>query len=169
MCRPTVPQQLSSLLPIIVSFRLYRTLVVSVPVSRPLSLSLSLPPTPIASRPQLFFCLSHTHNHTTVSRPLFLSHAYNHPRVSPLAPYLTPTLSRRPSSQHQRTATPPPVRPVSSSTSDKSYDTESCVSDKAGGGGSRQAPRPALSTNVLDNDAALASGESWVAAGVTVG
>ncbi|ROT77431.1 hypothetical protein C7M84_003907 [Penaeus vannamei] len=62
-------------------------------------------------------------------------------------------MDQKPSSQHQRTATPPPVRPVSSSTSDKSYDTESCVSDKAGGGGgggSRQAPRPALSTNVLD-------------------
>lgn len=72
-------------------------------------------------------------------------------------------MDQKPSSQHQRTATPPPVRPVSSSTSDKSYDTESCVSDKAGGGGgggSRQAPRPALSTNVLDNDTALASGLS---------
>ncbi|XP_045104205.1 NACHT domain- and WD repeat-containing protein 1-like isoform X3 [Portunus trituberculatus] len=65
----------------------------------------------------------------------------------------------RTSSQHPRAITPVPVRAVSSSTSDRSYDTDSCLSEK-GGGANRQTSRPLLSVKIPDNDGSSLSGET---------
>ncbi|XP_071528707.1 NACHT and WD repeat domain-containing protein 2 isoform X2 [Panulirus ornatus] len=71
--------------------------------------------------------------------------------------------SEEASSQHPQAVTPTPARPVSSSTSDRSYDTESCLSEKGGGTTTRQVSRPPLSLKVGDNDGVSSAGEAGLA------